>query len=171
MNEVLTHATMGMILKNTLLHERSLWQRTTRDQWLFRIGKSIKTESRSVVAWGWVDRKIGWWLLMSMRFLLGVNVLKSIAVTDAQLWIFCVHAQLLQSFLTLCNPMNCCPPGCSVHGIITARILEWVAMLSSKGPSWPRDQTLVSYSSCMGRWILYHWHCLLKATKLFTLNG
>ena len=162
---------MGMILKNTLLHERSLWQRTTRDQWLFRIGKSIKTESRSVVAWGWVDRKIGWWLLMSMRFLLGVNVLKSIVVTDAQLWIFCVHAQLLQSFLTLCNPMNCCPPGCSVHGIITARILEWVAMLSSKGPSWPRDRTLVSYSSCMGRWILYHWHCLLKATKLFTLNG
>ena len=39
----------------------------------------------------------------------------------------CMHAKLLQSCLTLCNPMDCSPPGSSVHGILQARILEWVA--------------------------------------------
>ena len=48
-----------------------------------------------------------------------------------------------QSCLTLCNPTDCSPPGSSVHGISRARILEWVAMPSSKGSSWPRDQTRV----------------------------
>ena len=42
----------------------------------------------------------------------------------------CMHAQLLQSCPTLCDPMDCGPPGSSVHGILQARILEWVAMLS-----------------------------------------
>ena len=53
----------------------------------------------------------------------------------------CVHAKLLQSCPTLCNCMDCSPPGSSVHGSLQARILEWVAMPSSKGSSWPRDQT------------------------------
>ena len=52
-----------------------------------------------------------------------------------------VCAQSLQSCLTLCNPMNCSPSGSSVHGILQARILEWVAMPSSSGSSWPRDRT------------------------------
>ena len=39
----------------------------------------------------------------------------------------CMHATLRQSCLTLCNPMDCSPPGSSVHGILQARILEWVA--------------------------------------------
>ena len=47
----------------------------------------------------------------------------------------CVRAQ---SCLTLCNPTDCSPPGSSVHGILQARILEWVAMPSSKGSSLPR---------------------------------
>ena len=46
--------------------------------------------------------------------------------------------------LTLCNPMDCSLPGSSVHGILQARILEWVAILFSKGSSWPRDQILLS---------------------------
>ena len=45
---------------------------------------------------------------------------------------------------TLCNPMDCSPPGSSVYGILQARILEWVAIFSSRGSSWPRDQTQVS---------------------------
>ena len=45
------------------------------------------------------------------------------------------NAELLQSCLTLCNPMDCSPPSSSVHGISQARILEWVAMPSSKGSS------------------------------------
>ena len=59
--------------------------------------------------------------------------------------------ELLQSFLTLCNPMDCSTPGSSVHDILQARILEWVAMLSSRGSSQPEDQTHVSYVSCIGR--------------------
>ena len=44
----------------------------------------------------------------------------------------------------------------SVHGILQARILESVATSSSRGSSWPKDWTLVSYVSCIGRWVLYH---------------
>ena len=48
------------------------------------------------------------------------------------------------SCLTLCNPMDCSLPGSSVHGMLQARTLEWVAISSSKGSSQPRDQTQVS---------------------------
>ena len=72
-------------------------------------------------------------------------------------WILtCVCAKSLQSCPTLCHPMDCGPPGSSVHWILQTRILEWVAMPSSRGSSWPRDQTHVSYISCIGRWVLYH---------------
>ena len=40
----------------------------------------------------------------------------------------CMHAKLLQSCPTLCNPMDSCPPGSSIHRILQARILEWVAI-------------------------------------------
>ena len=46
-----------------------------------------------------------------------------------------------QSCPTLCNPMDCSPPGFSIHGILQARILEWVAISFSRGTSWPRDWT------------------------------
>jgi len=52
--------------------------------------------------------------------------------------------------------MDCNPPGSSVHGILQARIMEWVAMPSPRGSSQLRDQTHVSYVSCIGRWVLYH---------------
>ena len=55
---------------------------------------------------------------------------------------------------TLCDPMDCSLPGSSVHGILQARILKWIAISFSRVPSGPRDQTFVS---CTGRWILYHW--------------
>ena len=44
-------------------------------------------------------------------------------------------ARLLQSCLTLMDPVDCSPPGSSVHGILQGRILEWVAMPSSRGSS------------------------------------
>ena len=44
---------------------------------------------------------------------------------------------------TLCEPMDCSQPGSSVHGILQARILEWVAIPLSRGSSWPRDQIQV----------------------------
>ena len=52
--------------------------------------------------------------------------------------------------LQLCDPMDCSPPGSSVHGILQARTLEWVARPSSRGPSQPRDRTRVSCVSCLG---------------------
>ena len=57
-----------------------------------------------------------------------------------------------QSCPTLCNLMNCSPPGSSVHGIFQAQILEQVAISNSKGSFQPRDQTQVSCVSCIGRW-------------------
>ena len=51
--------------------------------------------------------------------------------------------------------MDCNPPGSSVHGIFQAKILEWVAMSSSRRSSWPRDWTRISYASCTGRRIPY----------------
>ena len=68
----------------------------------------------------------------------------------------CVHAMLIQLCPTLCDPMDGSPPVSSVHGILQARILEWIAMPSSGGSSWPRDWTWVSYVSCIGRQVLYH---------------
>ena len=53
-----------------------------------------------------------------------------------------VSAKLLQSCPTISNPMDCSPPGSSVHGILQARILKWVVMPSSRGSSQPRDSLL-----------------------------
>ena len=59
-------------------------------------------------------------------------------------FIIIIFLKVVQSYLTLCDPMDCSPPGSSVHGILQARILEWVAIPFSRGYSQPRDQTQVS---------------------------
>ena len=71
----------------------------------------------------------------------------------------CMYASVLSPFthVQLCNPIDCSPPASSVHGMLQARILEWVAMPFSRGSSRPRDQTWVSCSSCNCRRILYCW--------------
>ena len=61
-----------------------------------------------------------------------------------------------QLCLTLCDPKDYSPPGSSVHRNSQARILQWVAISFSRGSSWPRDRTRVSWVSCIGRQILYH---------------
>ena len=48
---------------------------------------------------------------------------------------------------TLCDPTDCSPPGSPVHGLLQARMLEWVAISFFKGYSWPRDRTHVSCTS------------------------
>ena len=62
----------------------------------------------------------------------------------------CVHAKSLQLCPILCNLTECSLPGSSVHGLLQARILEWVALTSFKASSLPRDQTPVSH-------IYLHW--------------
>ena len=74
----------------------------------------------------------------------------------------------LQSCPTLCNSMDCIPPGFWVHGILQARIPEWVAMPSSRSSS-PKDWTLISY-------ILLHWQAgslplLPPSIEYQTING
>ena len=61
----------------------------------------------------------------------------------------CERAKSLQSCLSLCEPMDCSPLGSSVHGILQAWILKWVAMPSSRGFSQPCDGTCVS---CLLHW-------------------
>ena len=54
----------------------------------------------------------------------------------------------------LCDPVDGSPPGSSIHGILQARILEWVAISFSRGSSWPRDRTQVSRIAgrCFNLW-------------------
>ena len=68
-----------------------------------------------------------------------------------------VKSEVTQSCPTLCDPVDCSPSGSSVHGILQARILEWVAISFSRGSSRPRNWTRISYVSCIGRWVLYRW--------------
>ena len=63
-------------------------------------------------------------------------------------------AKPIQLCLTLCNPMDCSPPSSSIHGILQARILEWVAMPSSRRYSQPRDWTHIFYVSYIGSRVL-----------------
>ena len=60
-----------------------------------------------------------------------------------------MHVQSLQLCPALCDPMDCSPQGPSVHGILQARIMAWIAMLSSRGLSQPRDRTSISSVSCI----------------------
>ena len=90
----------------------------------------------------------GAWQAMVYRVTQSQTQLKQLSSSSSML---VSVAKLCQ---TLCNPMDCSLPGSSVHGIFQARILEWVAISSSRGSSQLRDQTHVS---CIGRQILYHW--------------
>ena len=62
--------------------------------------------------------------------------------------------EVAQSCPILCDPVDCSPPGSSVHGILQARILEWVAISFSRGSSQPRDRTHVSHIAgrCFSLW-------------------
>ena len=92
-----------------------------------------------------------YWLWYSKCCQKSRSVFHPEAVQKCRISVFCMCAQL---HLTLCNAMDCSPPGLPVHGIPQASILEWVAMPFSRGSSWPRDWTRVS---CIGRQIFYHW--------------
>ena len=86
--------------------------------------------------------------------------------------LMCTRARA-QSCPTLCNPMDCSPPGSSVHGIPQARILEWVALPSSRRSSSPRDRNVVFLRLLRGRWILYHsttWEALEVSLLILGLN-
>ena len=88
-----------------------------------------------------------------------------------------VKVLVAQSCLTLCNPMDCSPPGSSVHGILQARMLEWVAMPFSRGSSWHRGRIWVSCvagrlftiwaPSCIHSLLQYNQFPGLRTTHIF----
>ena len=87
----------------------------------------------------------------------------------------CMPAKSLCLCLTLCDPMDCSPPGSSVLGILQAGILEWVAMPSSRGSSQPTYWTHISYVSSTGHWQvcslqLAIWEAPISLTYPSTLN-
>ena len=86
---------------------------------------------------------------------------------------------VIQSRLTLCDPTDCSLPGFSVHGILQAKILEWIAIPFSRGTSQPRYWTLVSCiagrfytvwatgkSSCYIYFTHYHSDSLMLSQRL-----
>ena len=73
------------------------------------------------------------------------------------------EVKVAQLYPTLCNPMNYSLPVSSVHEILQARILEWVAILFFRGSSQPRDQTWVS---SIARWFFTIW-ATRKAQRIF----
>ena len=86
------------------------------------------------------------------------------------------RAKSLQLCLTLCDATDHSPPGSSVHEILQARILEWVAISFYGESSQPRDRTHISYISCIGRQILYDcttWEAKfrLPASKYLSLKA
>ena len=74
-------------------------------------------------------------------------------ITYFILWLlFHMCAMSLQLCPALWDPMDCSPPGSSVHGILQVSILKWVYMPSSSGSSQPRDQTHISMSPALAGW-------------------
>ena len=75
-----------------------------------------------------------------------LSVLRTFKVGEAMILrrLYFVVCLVVQSCSTLFDPIDCTPPDSSIHGILQARILEWVAIPFSRGSSQPRDQTQVS---------------------------
>ena len=98
---------------------------------------------------------------------MGLNHSKTIPHSpDPSPWKKLFSTEHVQLCPTHCDPMDCSLPGSSVHGILWARILQWVAMPSSRGSSRPMDWTHVSCVSYIGRQILSHWATWKDPTKL-----
>ena len=68
--------------------------------------------------------------------------------SSIDIYTLCMHAKLLQWCLTLCDAMDCSPPDFSVHEILQARMLEWVAISSSRASSRPGHRARISCISC-----------------------
>ena len=87
----------------------------------------------------------------------GIKPLPSTPTPQWELGVLTTGAQSLQSCPTLCDLMDCSPPGSSVHGILQARILECVAMPSSRGIFPTQGPNLCLLHLLHWRWILYCW--------------
>ena len=73
-------------------------------------------------------------------------------IMNKRIYLWCMHASLLHLGPTLCDPMDCSPPGSSVHGILQERIWEWVAMPYSRGSSRPKGRAQNPHLLCLLHW-------------------
>ena len=104
--------------------------------------------------WSWCERySVGYWG-EKYEFLSQLTCIQiPLQPLDQQLLLLLFSRQVMSDSLWP-------PPGFSVHGVLQARILDWVAISFSRGSSWTRDWTCVS---CTGRWNLYHQGSLEQA--------
>ena len=74
------------------------------------------------------------------------------------IFLLSIHECMLSHFssVRLCDPMNCSPPGSSLHGILQAGILEWVVIPFSRGSCDSSNRTRIFYISHIGKQVLYH---------------
>ena len=101
---------------------------------------------------------------------LNLMFLRFISFAACNCHYFLLHACMLKSYPTFCDPMDYSLLGSSLHGILWARILEWVAMPSSRGLSWFRDQTHISCVSCNAGGFFTHratWEALFSSTARY----
>ena len=92
------------------------------------------------------------WLFLIKRVIVqSSNSTPSIYPTESMLLLSFSRWTVSDSF---CDPMDCSPPGSSVHEITQATIPEWAGVPFSRASSWPRDWTCIAR---IGRWILYYW--------------
>ena len=119
--------------------EKGVWQSCIFSPCLF----NLYTEHISCEMPGWMCYKL------ESRFPGEIS-------TTSDIQMHASHMNVFQSCLILCDSTVWDPLGSSCHVILQARILEWVAISSSKWSSWPMDWNCVSYVSCIGRLVLYH---------------
>ena len=127
--------------KDTVIESRLVisWGKRWKGRWSTAKGASrffLKFPVKMKMFQSWL-----WWKLRTLRVTFYVLKWASRYMTVVSL--------VAQSRLTLCNPMGCSLPVSPVREILQARILEWVALPSSRGSSWPRDWTNVSCGSCI----------------------
>ena len=87
---------------------------------------------------------------------LNLMFLRFISFAACNCHYFLLHACMLKSYPTFCDPVDYSLLSSSLHGILWARILEWVAMPSSRGFSWSRDRTYISCVSCIAGGFFTH---------------
>jgi len=119
----------------------------------YRSIHAVANGKSSFFSYGWVifycyipylDTFIYWWVFGLLPYIKTSHP-RAAKYTLKYIWNILqdrvINQGLLVNHVQLCNPMDCSPPGSSVHGILQARILEWVAVPFSRGSSQPRDQT------------------------------
>ena len=160
-------------------HQRKEKERRKRQGWI--ICRDVGLHRHSMTLLGLAEPSLGdtdgccnlnlCWKSISFHLQCAVVV---IAFKELQLCVCKYVLVCAQPCLTLCNPMDCGPSECgsSVDEIFQARILEWVAISSSRESFWTKDQTCVFWISYIGRQILYHcttWEARPCATVLLSV--